>query len=58
MERLNNVHPGEVLREEFLAPLNITPYRLAKSIGVQPTRIERTLDGKPGIPVNLSPIQP
>lgn len=49
MNRLPNVHPGEVLREEFLTPLNITPYRLAKSIGVQQTRIESILDGKRSI---------
>ena len=39
MERLPNIHPGEVLREEFLVPLGITPYRLAKSIRVPQTRI-------------------
>ena len=35
------MHPGEVLREEFLAPLNLTPYAVAKSLGVPRTRIER-----------------
>lgn len=49
MNRLANIHPGEVLREEFLEPLNITPYRLAKCIGVQQTRIEAILDGKRSI---------
>jgi len=38
-KRLRNIHPGEVLEEEFLKPLGITPYRLAKSIGVPQTRI-------------------
>ncbi len=33
------IHPGEILREEFLSPMGITPYRLAKSIGVPPQRI-------------------
>ena len=46
MERLPNVHPGEVLREEFLTPLGITPYRLAKDIDAQATRIKEILDGK------------
>lgn len=46
MNRLKNIHPGEVLQFEFLEPLNITPYRLAKAIGVQQTRIEAILDGK------------
>lgn len=35
------IHPGEVLREEFLGPLNLSPGALAKSIGVPRTRIER-----------------
>jgi len=39
MERLPNIHPGEVLREEFLKPLGISQYRLAKAIGVSPMRI-------------------
>ena len=46
MERLRNIHPGEILREEFLTPLQITPYRLAKEIGVTATRIKEILDGK------------
>jgi antitoxin HigA-1 len=37
--RLEAVHPGEVLEEEFLKPLGITKYRLAKGIGVSATRI-------------------
>ena len=35
------IHPGEILREEFLVPLGLTPYALAKAIGVPRTRIER-----------------
>ncbi len=54
MERLNNVHPGEALRYEFLEPLNLTPYRLAKAIGVQQTRIEAILDGKRRITVDTA----
>jgi addiction module HigA family antidote len=38
-ERLRNVHPGEVLVEEFLKPLGLTQYRLAKEIRVPKTRI-------------------
>jgi addiction module HigA family antidote len=38
-KRLSNVHPGEVLVEEFLEPLGISQYRLAKEIGVPLTRI-------------------
>ncbi len=42
-------HPGELLRERFLDPLGITPYRLAKSIGVDQTRISQILHGKRAI---------
>jgi addiction module HigA family antidote len=35
------VHPGEILREEFLLPLDLSPYTLAKSLHVPRTRIER-----------------
>lgn len=40
-KRLPPVHPGEVLREEFLLPLGMTPYALAKAIDVPRTRVER-----------------
>ena len=42
-------HPGEYLKENFLDPLGITPYRLAKSIGVQQTRVSQILHGKRSI---------
>jgi addiction module HigA family antidote len=45
-DRLPSIHPGEILLEEFLQPLAITPYRLAKSIGVPQTRIAAILAGK------------
>ena len=38
------VHPGEILREEFLAPLGMTPYALAKACRVPRTRIERVVN--------------
>jgi addiction module HigA family antidote len=40
-KRLPAIHPGEVLREEFLGPMKLTPYAVAKAIGVPRTRIER-----------------
>lgn len=43
MEQLPNIHPGEVLQEEFLIPLQITAYRLAKDIGIPQTRISEIL---------------
>jgi len=45
MEKLPNIHPGEVLQEEFLVPLNITAYRLAKDINIPQTRISEILKG-------------
>jgi len=41
----NNIHPGEILNEEFLKPMNITAYKLAKQIGVQQTRISQIVKG-------------
>lgn len=46
MDKLPNIHPGEVLKEEFLDPLGITPYRLAKAINVQPIRIGEICAGR------------
>ena len=40
------VHPGEVLKEEFLSPYEITQYRLAKDIDVPPRRINEIVHGK------------
>jgi addiction module HigA family antidote len=45
MERLPNIHPGEILQEEFLIPLNITPYRLAKDTRIPQTRISEIIKG-------------
>jgi addiction module HigA family antidote len=39
MAKMKPVHPGEVLREDFLTPMGITPYRLAKDINVPVNRI-------------------
>ncbi|MEL6461859.1 MAG: HigA family addiction module antitoxin [Cyanobacteria bacterium J06621_15] len=47
--RLANIHPGEILQLEFLEPLNITPYRLSKDIGVSQTRISEILSFKRSI---------
>ena len=45
MAKLNNIHPGEVLMEEFLIPLNISAYKLAKDIEIPQTRISEILKG-------------
>ena len=49
MERLPNIHPGEVLEEEFLKPLHITAYRLAKETKIPQTRISEIIRRKRGI---------
>lgn len=45
MKRLRNIHPGEILSEEFLIPLNITAYRLSKEISIPQTRISEIIKG-------------
>ncbi|MHB8764354.1 MAG: HigA family addiction module antitoxin [Deferrisomatales bacterium] len=46
MSKIAPVTPGELLREEFLEPLGISQYRLAKEIGVPPQRISEIVAGK------------
>ena len=43
------IHPGEILEEEFLRPMRISRYRLAKSIGVDPRRVYAIVKGERGI---------
>jgi addiction module HigA family antidote len=43
MARLKNIHPGEVLSEEFLIPFGISAYKLAKDIGIPQTRVSEIL---------------
>ena len=44
-DRLSPIHPGEILDEEFLRPMNICQYRLAKAIGVDARRIHAIVHG-------------
>lgn len=46
MEKLENIHPGEVLLEEFLKPLNISAYRLSMDINIPQTRISEIIKGR------------
>lgn len=46
MKKLPNIHPGEVLEEEFLKPLNISAYRLAKEAKIPQTRISEILKAR------------
>ena len=45
MKRLNNITPGEILQEEFLTPMDISQYRLAKELGISQTRISGIING-------------
>ncbi len=45
-ERLPNIHPGEILLEEFLKPMGISQYRLAKDTGISPMRVSEIVRGK------------
>lgn len=46
MERLRNIHPGEVLLEEFMKPMGLSRYALSKAIGVPAMRIGQICAGK------------
>lgn len=46
MDRITNIHPGEILNEEFLRPLEITAYRLSKVTEIPQTRISQIIKGK------------
>ncbi len=49
MEKLLNIHPGEILLEEFLKPLNISAYKLSKDLGIPQTRTSEIIKGKRSI---------
>lgn len=46
MSKLNNIHPGEILEEEFLKPMGITAYKLSQAIGVPQTRTSQIIKGR------------
>lgn len=49
MPKLPNIHPGDVLREDFLEPLNRTAYWLAKRLGLSPTAIGEIMSCRGGV---------
>jgi antitoxin HigA-1 len=49
-----NIHPGEILKLDFMEPMEITAYRLSVSIGVQQTRVSQLLSGTRGISVDTA----
>ena len=46
MNKFNNIHPGEILNEEFLIPLKISAYKLSKDLEIPQTRISQIIKGK------------
>ena len=53
-KKIPNIHPGEILFEEFLKPMEITPYRLAKETHIDQTRISEIIKGKRGISIDTA----
>ncbi len=49
MEKLINIHPGEILKEDFLIPMGLSAYRLAKELNVNQTRVGKILRQEMGI---------
>ena len=45
MKKLRNIHPGEILQEEFLIPLGLSAYKLSKDIGIPQTRVSEIIKG-------------
>jgi len=53
-KKMQPIHPGEILLEEFLKPLNISQYRLAKDISVPARRINEIIHGKRSVSVDTA----
>lgn len=49
MGKLKNIHPGEILLEEFLVPMGISQNALARALGVPPRRVNEIVLGKRGV---------
>lgn len=50
MSKLRNIHPGEILQEEFLKPMGIIAYKLSQAIGILQTKTSQILKGKEEYP--------
>lgn len=53
-EMLSPIHPGEVLLEDFMEPLGLSQYQLARDIGVSPIRISRIVRGQRAVTVDTA----
>lgn len=49
MKKIPNIHPGEILKEEFLVPFQVSAYKLAKETRIPPTRISQIIKGRRSI---------
>ena len=54
MKTMAPIHPGEILKEEFLEPMGISQYRLAKDISVPPRRINEIVHGNRSVSANTA----
>ena len=53
-EKMAPIHPGEILQEDFLIPMEISQYRLSKYISVPPRRINEIVHGKRAVSANTA----
>ena len=53
-KNVSPIHPGEILREDFMKPLGLTQYRLARDLRVTPIRISQIVNGKRSISVDTA----
>ena len=53
-KRLSNIHPGEILEEDFLKPMGMSAYKLAKETNLDPKRISEIIHGKRAISVDTA----
>lgn len=54
MKKLEPIHPGEILREEFLLPMNISQARLAEDTGIAPEEVEKIIEGRIAVAPNAA----
>ena len=53
-DRIDPIHPGEILQEDFLIPMNISAYKLAKETFIDQTRISEIVKGKRSISIDTA----
>lgn len=53
-ERIKPIHPGEILREDFLIPMNISAYKLAKETFMDQTRVSEIINGKRAVTIDTA----